>query len=120
VPVAEKTYSFKAPEELGERLQAARRTFLSFCHEAEADELIARQFTNLLMSQAHELEAAEENQSAFMRAVLLLMIAAVETAADERTYSAEFEAMARERDPEHEAFVRGALASASALWHEDA
>ncbi len=120
MPVAEKTYSFKAPEDLGERLRSACRMLVDLCHEREGtDDLIARSVAPHLLAEAENLEAAGENQSAVMRGLLLLVIEAVETAAAERMYSAEFAAMARERDPEHDEYVRGALASAAALWHDD-
>lgn len=122
MPVAEKTYSFKAPEDLGDRLRSARRKFVDLCHEKTeggTDYLIARSVAAHLLAEAENLEAAEENQSAVMRGLLLVLIEAVETASEERIYSAEFAAMARERDPEHDEYVRGALASAAALWHDD-
>lgn len=60
----------------------------------------------------------EHNQSAFLRSVLEILVAAVEKLTQDIRYAAEYAALARERTPEDDEFAQGALRTAAHLWRE--
>lgn len=120
MPVAERTFSFKAGADLPDRLACATRVI---AEEGDSDWLvmeIVRRLTDEYLSQ-ELFDAADRdrpNQSALFRGVFEVFIQSVERAEEERRYAAEYAAMARERDLEREEFARGALAASASVWRD--
>jgi len=117
MPVAERTYSFKARASLVEDLHNARQALVEIQKDEEAYEELVHEFARRLALWKHEDD--EGNQSALMRSVFLFFIAAVEKTHDDRRYASEYEALARERTPEDDEFVRAAVSSVSGLWQDE-
>lgn len=113
---AERTYSFRAPEELGQRLATARK---SFDQLAQADpETSAWLSRELEMGLARKLAAAPDvtrDQSAFLRTAAELLVSVTEKVAQGIELGERY-AAARAEDVEATAFHEGALKTSKRVW----
>lgn len=121
MPIADRTYSFKAPAALGERLRNAGRVL----EQAGSDEELARELTQRLAVDLRDALVGptggrRANQSALIRGALEVLVRTVEKVAEDHAYAAEYAALAHDRDPERAAFVQAAVAAAAARWRDDA
>jgi hypothetical protein len=110
--VAERTYTFKAPAALADRLRNASRAL-----DDADDDLALHVAAELLRALAN---ADAQNQSALIRGVLETLVATVEAVAEERAYAAGYAAMADDGDAERDAFMQAALAAAAVRWRDEA
>lgn len=118
MPVAERTYSFKASATLGDRVREASRTLAETSTDDDLVLEVARRLAADLRTEiAEATEGDRTNQSALFRGVLEILVAAVEHLSAERVYAAEYAAMAYD-DPERDEFARAALAAGGALWRD--
>jgi len=118
MPVAERTYSFKAPASLGERVRKAGRVLAEGQDDAVLIEELARR---LAVDLPHELAEAtdRDTQSALFRGVLMMLVSIVEGLEQERRYAAEYAATAQEHDADAESFFQAAHAASAAMWRDE-
>ena len=116
---ADRTYSFRAPAELQERLAAARAAFTELAERApDADQWLARELEMALARRLREAPAVARDQSAFIRAAVELLVGVTEKVALGLDLAERYSA-ARADDAEAEAFHRGAAEAAAATWRRD-
>ena len=83
MPVADRTYSFRGPSSLGERLSAAQRDYARLSRDPELAHHISRELEVALLAQFRE--DGEATHGAFIRSVVSAFVGAVEAAvADDR------------------------------------
>jgi len=113
---AERTFSFRAPEDLAHRLTEARARLKDLSVAGpDVQEWIGRE---LEMAFARQLRRAPEiarDQSAFLRAAAELLVGVTEKVAA-GLEAAPVYAAAESGDPDRTDFNRAALKSAEALW----
>lgn len=104
---AAKTYSFRAPSELSERLRQARVGFDAVTHDAELSAHLGNEFELALLRSLRKL-AEPVPDGVFVRAIVEAFVAAAERVQWEEEHMEEFAAFNRD-DTEGEAWRRGAL-----------
>lgn len=116
----ERTYSFRAPSDLGERLERARQTLagLAESHGDEAVEWALDEFDLELRRRWDGVIGRAQSQSSLIRATIELLVAAAEKVARDLSLAGEYEAWAA-KDDEGEAVRAGALRAASAAWRDE-
>ena len=117
MPIAEKTYTFRASEDLAPRAREALST-LSLLLEEDAgalDQAMAV-FWITVLRHARDFEQTE-NQSALFRTTLETFVEAAEKLARDREHLREYEQWAAE-DEEGRAMRVAALKAAGARWDE--
>lgn len=116
---AERTYSFRAPAELAERLAAALDRFAALSREGpEIQEWLSRE---LRMELARRLRRAPEiarDRSAFMRSAVEMLVGVTEKVSLGLELGPEY-AAAREEDQEADAFHRAALKASLPVWRDE-
>ena len=116
MPTADRTYSFRADADLGERIEFARATLahIGQALERPENEWIARELQLALLRRSREL-AGSENRSELMRATMEMLVAATEKVAEDLRFIEDYAAAARTRTPEDEEFLEAAERAAAAL-----
>jgi hypothetical protein len=119
-PVAERTYSFRAPGDLAERISEAG-VVLDQLEESVGPvvaERIAAELVLALVRNTSRLKGAGGNQSAFVRETVELIVGAVEKVAADLGQVEAYaqEASARNRDELE--FRQAARARAAQRWHD--
>ena len=117
---ADRTYSFRADAELGERIERARSTLMRIAEALENHEndWIARELQLAFLRRSQEL-AASENRSELMRTTMELLVAATEKVADDLRFIEDYAAAAGERSPEDEEFLEAAQRAAAVLSRDE-
>ncbi len=105
--VAAKTYSFRAPGELSERLRQARVGFDAVTHDAELSAHLGNEFELALLRRLRKLDEHVPD-GVFVRAIVEAFVGAAERVRWEQEHMEEFAAFDRD-DTEGEAWRRGAL-----------
>ena len=118
-PVADKTYSFKAPITWGPRLDRARETLRNLGDELEGPygERILHEFELALFRRAHTLSQMD-SQSELLRLSVELLVAATEKVERDRRLGDEYEAAGRERTEDERAFARASASAAARRWRD--
>jgi hypothetical protein len=121
VPVAEKTYSFRAAGDLGDRMREASAVLEAMFGDLQTEEaqVAVERVTNemmlALLRDRERFRDSLDNQSAFIRQTVELLVQTAEKVASDVRYAAEYAEVAAERD---EAFRSGAKAAAARRWRD--
>jgi hypothetical protein len=110
---AERTYTFRAPGDLGERIRAAGRTL------ADRPELLDRityQFALAIARDPARFRAVTGNQSAFMRETMELLVAATEKVLDDEEWAKLYAEAADDVSDEEIEFRRAGRERAARRW----
>lgn len=120
MPAADRTYSFRADAELGERVERARATLASLGDALASPhgEWIAREIQLALLRRSREM-GESANRSELMRATMELLVAATEKIAEDLRFIEDYAAAARERTAEDEEFLEAAQQAGAALWRDE-
>jgi hypothetical protein len=120
MPTADRTYSFRAGAELGERVERARATLaaLGEALESPENEWIARELQLALLRRSKEL-AASANRSELMRATMELLVATTEKIAEDVRFTADYAAAAQARTAEDEEFLEAGQRAGAELWRDE-
>jgi hypothetical protein len=112
--VADRTYTFRAPGSLAERIRKASALLdeISETNDPEATNLIARELLVLLLRDRRRFRDARGNQSAFMRETIELLVTAAEKVASDREYATAYADAASDRTEDEAAARRAARAQA--------
>lgn len=113
--IADRTISFRAPGEFGERLRAARSVLPRLSDDVQLAGHVAWEFELELLRRLAELDESQ-GDGAFVRTVMEALVVTTERAERDRRLGPELEAFARE-DTEGDAWRTAAL-KASALSRE--
>lgn len=105
--VADRTYSFRAPSELSNRLKLARESFGAATHDAELSAHLGNEFELALLRRLREL-APDATDGVLVRAIVEAFVAATDRVRREEELMAEFEAFDRD-DVDGYAWRRAAL-----------
>jgi hypothetical protein len=106
---ADRIYSFRAPAELGERLQEARESFRGIAgKDSEIDAWLVDEMAMALARRIRKAPEVARDQSAFMRAAVEILVGVTEKVARGIELGPEYAAAERE-DPEKEAWLRASL-----------
>jgi hypothetical protein len=122
MPTKEKTYTFRAPEDLAPRARDAFRTWQELL--ASGDETsasaIREAMTGFSLAVARRANAFDEfeNQSALIRATFELFVEATEKVAEDLKFTEAYAEWAQE-DVEGPAVRKGALAAAADRWRDE-
>jgi hypothetical protein len=118
----EKTYTFRAPEDLVPRAREAFRTWqeLLAADDETSASAVHEAMTGFSLAVARRANAFDEfeNQSALIRATFELFIEATEKVADDLRFTEAYEEWAGE-DAEGQAVRRGALTAAADRWRDE-
>lgn len=119
--VAERTYSFRASHELGDRMREAATLLDEILSSAgapksEAIDRVARELVLAMMRDAPRFHEAAGNQSAFMRDTIELLVSVTEKLARDHAYAAEYAAEAKALSEDEREFRRGARHAAARSW----
>lgn len=117
---ADRTYSFRADADLGERIEVARSTLRRIGDELESQEnaWIARELQLALVRRSSEL-AESGNRSELMRATMELLVEATEKIADDLRFIDDYAAAAQARTPEDEEFLEVAQRATAVLSRDE-
>ena len=120
MPTTDRTYSFRADAELGERIELARSTLRRIAEALETpeNEWIARELQLALLRRSREL-AESANRSELMRETMELLVAATEKIADDLRFIEDYAAAARERTAEDDEFLEAAERASAVLWRNE-
>lgn len=118
MPVADKTYTFRASSDLGPRARDAVETLVSLLDDKQGDDLdeALAAFSLTLLRRAREL-GGSENQSALFRTALEGFIEAAEKLVGDREHLRAYEDWAAE-DREGRAVRAAAAKAAATRWDE--
>ena len=117
MPLAERTYSFRAPSDLADRVRAASELLAVVVGESEElQERVARELVRALLRDADRFRAARTNQSAFMRDTIELLVTAAEKVARDLHYADEYAAV--ERTGDEQASARAMRAAVARRWRD--
>ena len=119
MPTKEKTYTFRAGEDLAPRAREAFHTWQELLG-SEAELPRAALLNSFCLAVARRAKAFDqfENQSALIRATFELFVEATEKVAEDLKYTEAYEAWAQE-DEEGPALRRGAVAAAADRWRDE-
>ena len=120
-PASERTFSFRAPEDFGERVREASVVLDDLANEAgvELGERLGRELVLALHRAGGRLPETRGNQSAFVREAVELLVNAAEKVASDLQYAREYAKVAAERTEDEAAFHRAAQAAAGKRWRDD-
>ena len=118
--VAERTYSFRAPGDLGERISEARIVLehLEDTVGSELAERIAFELVRALVRDTRRLRGNGDNQSAFVRGTVELLVGAVEKVADDLHHAETYAEAASARGEDELAFRKASRARAGQRWRD--
>src|SRR4051812_20126375 len=94
--VAEKTYSFRAASDLGERIREAAAQLEAMFGDVQSEEgqaaaeRVAQELMLALLRDREQFQQAVDNQSAFMRQTIELFVRTTEKVASDLRYAAEY------------------------------
>ena len=123
MPVKDRTYSFRASEELVPRTRWAVEVWAELLAASGTEvssvrEQAMRDFFLMYTRRMQELRATEVSQSALLRSLAELFVSATEKVAEDLAYLEDYRAWARE-DREASSVRAGALRSAAARWRDE-
>jgi len=122
MPTKEKTYTFRAPEDLAPRARDAFRTWQDLLAPGAALPGAALQeaMTVFCLAVARRAKAFDEfeNQSALIRATFEVFVDATEKVAEDLKFTQAYAEWAHE-DAEGSALRRGALTAAADRWRDE-
>lgn len=121
MPTNEKTYTFRAPDDLAPRAREAFRTWRALLEEGEVEgALLDDAMTGFWLSFLRHARALEglDNQSALFRATFELFVDATEKVAEDIGFVRAYEEWAAE-DEEGPAVRSGALEAAAGRWRDE-
>jgi hypothetical protein len=122
MPTKEKTYTFRAPEDLAPRTRDAFRTWHELLEKDDADAgaMLRDAMTSFCLAVARRARVPEEleNQSELFRATFELFVEATEKAAEDVEFVRLYEAWAQE-DEEGPAIRKAALTAAAERWRDE-
>jgi hypothetical protein len=113
--LADRTYTFRAPGSLAERIREASALLdeVSETNDPEAIKLIARELLVLMLRDGGRFHNARGNQSAFMRETIELLVTAAEKVASDREYATAYADAGLDRTEDEAAARRAARAHAT-------
>lgn len=119
--MAERTFSFRAPEDFGDRVREASVILDDLAKEVGADlgERIGREVIRALYRDGGHFNETRGNQSAFVRESVELVVGAAEKVASDLHWAREYAKVAAEQTDEEAAFRRAARAAAAERWRSD-
>ena len=121
MPTKEKTYTFRAPEDLAPRARDAFRTWQELLAADDASgSAVTDAMTGFSLAVARRAKAFDEfdNQSALIRATFELFVEATEKVAEDLKFTEAYEEWA-EKDAEGSSVRRGALEAAAERWRDE-
>lgn len=121
MPTDEKTYAFRASEDLAPRTREAFRTWRDLLAEDDASGAALHDaMTGFCLAIARRARALDQldNQSALFRTTLELFVDATEKAVEDREFVRAYEEWAQ-ADEEGTAIRGGALAAAADRWRDE-
>jgi hypothetical protein len=122
MPTNEKTYTFRASEDLAPRVREAFRTWRDLLEENDvvAGAALRDAMTGFCLAVARRARAFNQldNQSALFRATFELFVDATEKAVEDLEFVRAYKQWA-EADEEAAAVRRGALAAAADRWRDE-
>jgi hypothetical protein len=122
MPTNEKTYTFRASEDLAPRTREAFRTWRDLLQEDDdvAGAALRDAMTGFCLAVARRARALDQldNQSALFRATFELFVDATEKAAEDLEFVRAYEEWAQ-ADAEATAVRGGALAAAADRWRDE-
>ncbi len=113
----ERTYSFRAPPDLAERVSAARELLATSGTDEGCHEEVARELELALARRMRGAPALARDQSAFMRTAVELLVGASEKVAADRALAERYADWDAE-DNEGASVRRGALSASTSLWRD--
>jgi len=118
--VAEKTYSFRAPGDLGERISDARIVLehLEDTVGPELAERLASELVRALVRDTRRLRGNGDNQSSFVRGTVELLVGAVEKVAADLHHAEAYAEAASVRGEDELAFRKASRARAGQRWRD--
>jgi hypothetical protein len=119
-PVADRTYSFRAPGDLAERISEAGVTLDQLEDSAgpAVAERIAAELVLALVRDTARFKGAGGNQSAFVRETVELIVGAVEKVAADLGQAEAYAEAASARSREEVEFRQASRARAARRWHD--
>ncbi len=118
MPVAERTYSFRAAEDLADRIREASETL-----EKPADPQVVERFVRdlalAIFRESGRFDETRGNQSAFVREAVELLVSAAEKTAADLDYAEAYGRVAADRTPDEEEVHRAARARAGGRWRDN-
>jgi hypothetical protein len=114
----ERTYSFRAAEDLGDRIHEASET-LERLAEAHVVERFVRDLGLAIFRESGRFNEVRGNQSAFVRETVELLLSAAEKTATDLEYAEAYSRVAADRTTDEEAVHRAARARAAERWRDD-
>lgn len=117
---AERTYTFRAAGDLGERIREASMILgeVGDAAGAEVAEKIAAEFLLAMVRDGKRFQAARGNQSAFMRETIELLVNAAKKVESDLQYADVYADAAAGRTDDEVEFRRAAGARAAQRWHD--
>jgi hypothetical protein len=115
VAVGERTYTFRAAGDLGNRIRAASA---SLAGRPELLERLAAELGLAIARDPTRFHASSGNQSAFMRDTIELLVGATEKVAADAEYAKLYAEAAAERSDEEIEFRRAVVAEAARRWRD--
>jgi hypothetical protein len=115
MPVSERTFSFRAPEDFGDRVREASLIL----DDPALHERIGRELLLALFRDDSRFREARGNQSAFVRESVELLMGAAEKVASDLQYAREYAKVAAEQTDDEAAFRRAAQTAAGERWRDD-
>jgi hypothetical protein len=118
---AERTFSFRAPEDFGDRVREASVVLDDLAKEvgAELGERMGREVVLAMYRGGGRFQDTRGNQSAFVRESVELIVSAVEKVASDLHYAREYAKVAAEETDDDAAFRRAAETVAAERWRDD-
>jgi hypothetical protein len=118
---SERTFSFRAPDDFGDRVREASVILDDLAKEAgvELGERLGRQLVLALYRDGGRFQETRGNQSAFVRESVELLVDAAEKVASDLHYAREYAKVAAEETDEDAAFRRAAETVAAERWRND-
>lgn len=114
----ERTYSFRAAGDLGDRLVAARRRFTELVDRGpDVDAWLSRELEMALARELRHAPEASRDQSTFMRTAVELLVSVTEKVSRGLELESAY-AEAWQEDHEADAFARAASTRAASSWDE--
>jgi len=119
--IVERTFSFRAPEDFGDRVREASVVLDDLANEvgAELGNRIGRELVLALHRDGGRFHETRGNQSAFVRESVELLVDAAEKVASDLHYAREYAKVAAEETDDDAAFRRAAETVAAERWRDD-